>query len=1227
MTLGVLVSAGGSSESFFDYAAAGATWETLSNTFVERTFTFTAGAGSSTTLDFSALGADGSYGSLIGEVSVSQVPPAAVDGAHMYGGAGNDILTGGAGNDVIDGGVGNDLIRGGAGNDTITSGSGDDFISGGKGDDILSGGTGNDTFSYTVGDGNDRIDGGSETGSAYPNYDVLNVVGNTVARTFTIGELPTSDSGNIVTADDKADLTIAISGTNETIRADEIEHVVFDLFAGDTVVFGDVSQTALAATTIVVNSGAGDNTYDFRNFSGGVDVVINDSDRVTSGDTDLMQLSGKWTDWTVTQNGDAYTLTNGTVIITTTNVEQFFFAADNKTIALSELANTAPHAEDFHGGTVTEDASTTPSTTDSAVSDGSVFAHVTDTNSLDSKTVTAAGVAGQAATALGAGGELTLQGTYGTLLIHADGSYHYSLNDQDADTNALSQGQQAADAFTYTVTDAHGLASTAQLTIDIVGTNDAPVISIPTDETTSSSIISGAQVVTRFLPETDAGLSANGTLTVSDVDAGDVVKAHVLSVTGGGAGYDLAGAASFLTLSHETVLDGSSHTGTLGWTFNSGSETFNFLPAGSEVRLNYTIEVSDGKGGIDTQVISILVHGTNDAPVITVPQGPLAVNEDAPLVITGLSISDVDAGSSPVTLTLSIASGTLSVASFSGVGVAGNGSGTVVLTGSQANIDAALAQANGLTFKDAPNHSGSVNLTITVNDGSGSANAISTSTVAINVAPVNDGHAALSISDTTHATGTPTVGDTITAALGADPDGAASGVVYHWLRDGHEVSQGSGSTYVLGSGDVGHTISAFATYTDGQGWSEQTDTAALTSAVVSASQPPVASDVTIITDGDNGKTISIPYAALLWNAHDPDGHTLSVTDVTGSKVSQQSDPVQFHLTGSSDSFTYNVFDGEQKTAHPVTATIATTGLTGTSGNDIIVAYDDGQHQGHSHTLTGNDGNDVLVGATGGQNTHNEMSGGSGNDLLISGGNNDNLHGGSGNDVLIAHSGSYNINMDGDDGDDTFVIDQSSGTINLHGGNGNDMLDLSHLESGVTVALPQGNLYLSGLHVAYDSIEGVIGTHYSDTLTGSSSADTLIGGDGDDTLSGGDGDDFLYGGTGHNTLTGGSGADTFVLDASALSKIGLADVITDYKDGQHDALDVSKILDTLLGHQATETEALASIRATASGTNGADTTVSVNNNGNWHDVAVLQGSATAVKILFDDDHHAATVPHN
>ncbi len=143
-TSAVTVSAGAASQTFTDCAREGTTWGTVASTFIERTFTFTA-TGSETTLTFSAVGAS-SYGSLIAEVSVSQVPVGTVAGATIDGGAGNDILTGGAGNDVIHGGIGNDLIRGGDGNDTITGDDGDDFLSGGRGGDNLSGGAGNDTF-------------------------------------------------------------------------------------------------------------------------------------------------------------------------------------------------------------------------------------------------------------------------------------------------------------------------------------------------------------------------------------------------------------------------------------------------------------------------------------------------------------------------------------------------------------------------------------------------------------------------------------------------------------------------------------------------------------------------------------------------------------------------------------------------------------------------------------------------------------------------------------------------------------------------------------------------------------------------------------------------------------------------------------------------------------------------------------------------------------------------
>jgi T1SS-143 domain-containing protein len=133
-------------------------------------------------------------------------------------------------------------------------------------------------------------------------------------------------------------------------------------------------------------------------------------------------------------------------------------------------------------------------------------------------------------------------------------------------------------------------------------------------------------------------------------------------------------------------------------------------------------------------------------------------------------------------------------------------------------------------------------------------------------------------------------------------------------------------------------------------------------------------------------------------------------------------------------------------------------------------------------------------------------------------------------------------------------------------------------------------------------------------------DTIVG----DGSFGTAGDDILAGGLAHMTMTGGAGADTFVLDADAFNGIALADVIADYKDSEGDVLDVSSLLTSLLGHEASEADALASVKTTV---NGADTIVSVNGNGSWHDVAVLQDYTSTVKVLYDDDHNATAASHS
>ncbi|WP_349573231.1 calcium-binding protein, partial [Azotobacter salinestris] len=171
---------------------------------------------------------------------------------------------------------------------------------------------------------------------------------------------------------------------------------------------------------------------------------------------------------------------------------------------------------------------------------------------------------------------------------------------------------------------------------------------------------------------------------------------------------------------------------------------------------------------------------------------------------------------------------------------------------------------------------------------------------------------------------------------------------------------------------------------------------------------------------------------------------------------------------------------------------------------------------------------------------------------------DNLTGGSLDDTIIGRSGNDVINGGG--GNDT--LNGGAGNDILDGGAGVDILDLSDASAGITFTLVQSSnnttVNLSGVGLGtdtYRNVEGVQGSDFADTLTGSSGNDILIGGLGNDTLIGGSGDDILIGGQGDDILTGGSGADTFIWRSGDTGN----DVITDFKPGEGDTLDLSDLL--------------------------------------------------------------------
>ena len=116
-------------------------------------------------------------------------------------------------------------------------------------------------------------------------------------------------------------------------------------------------------------------------------------------------------------------------------------------------------------------------------------------------------------------------------------------------------------------------------------------------------------------------------------------------------------------------------------------------------------------------------------------------DEDTPLTITGITITDVDAGGDTIEVSLSVANGSLALNDTAGLGlIDGDGSdGTLSVTGSQAAINAALA--NGLVYTPDANFNGTDTLTVVADDlghnGTGGP-LVTTASAEITVNAVND---------------------------------------------------------------------------------------------------------------------------------------------------------------------------------------------------------------------------------------------------------------------------------------------------------------------------------------------------------------------------------------------------------------------------------------------------------------------------------------------------------
>ncbi|MEN9774418.1 MAG: hypothetical protein RL322_1488, partial [Pseudomonadota bacterium] len=216
--------------------------------------------------------------------------------------------------------------------------------------------------------------------------------------------------------------------------------------------------------------------------------------------------------------------------------------------------------------------------------------------------------------------------------LNANGSW--SFDPKNAAYQSLAQGQTQAITVNYKVTDDKQAQASGAFVVTVTGTNDAPLISVAQGNSASAT-----------LTEVNQGLTGSGTLTVADADLTNTVVATVHSVAASGLtaglGLDNAALLAMMTVnSPNTVIGNDAASGVIGWSFSSGSEAFNYLPAGQSITLTYTIRATDSNSPStsDDQSVTITITGSNDTPLIVVGTGNSAA-ETLTETNAGLSVS------------------------------------------------------------------------------------------------------------------------------------------------------------------------------------------------------------------------------------------------------------------------------------------------------------------------------------------------------------------------------------------------------------------------------------------------------------------------------------------------------------------------------------------------------------------------------------------------------------
>ncbi|WP_349363819.1 MAG: DUF5801 repeats-in-toxin domain-containing protein [Roseitalea porphyridii] len=229
----------------------------------------------------------------------------------VHGGGGNDTIIGSDGaSDNTTNNFGVTGLMGGAGDDRIEGRAGDDFIIGGLDNDMLLGGLGSDTFRYTVGDGEDIIEGGEDSPSnEIDRVEITASAGDTVSVEFVGSEgfevQTDGDAAIEIDAIEIEELDIAANGADIALlltpNPDTL--TITGNLTSFSLTINDVAVTGTDFGALTFDGLGSDDNLDASGFTDDITLIGSGGDDTLTGGSGNDTLDGGSGDDVLTGNG------------------------------------------------------------------------------------------------------------------------------------------------------------------------------------------------------------------------------------------------------------------------------------------------------------------------------------------------------------------------------------------------------------------------------------------------------------------------------------------------------------------------------------------------------------------------------------------------------------------------------------------------------------------------------------------------------------------------------------------------------------------------------------------------------------------------------------------------------------------------------------------------------------------------------------------------------------